>query len=554
MPDDLSFDYIVIGAGSAGCVIANRLTEGEQKTVLLLEAGGWDRDPLIHIPVGVGKMFPERRHDWHYDALPDPNMDGRAIECARGKVIGGSSSVNVMAYVRGHRSDYDRWAAAGLTGWSYDSVLPYFKRLEDWEGGADAWRGAGGLMPVQKTKYADPLLQSFIAAGEGAGYPETTDYNGERQEGFGLIQETIRNGRRMSAATAYLKPARRRKSLRVEVNAHVTRIHLSQGRATGVSYSQNGRTVTAQAREEIIVSAGVINTPQILMLSGIGDAAKLQALGITPELDLPGVGLNLQDHISCFLQYRRRDTSPFHREMRYDRLALSMLRAAVTGRGFASDVPVGVTAFLKTRPDIVAPDVQLLFLAAAFPSRPYLRPFIAPVPDAFGCRVALLRPESRGSVSLVSADPMAAPAIHQNYLATQNDRDTLRAGLLMTREIVAQPEMSAHLLHETAPGADARDDAALDAFIRRTGVTVHHPVGTCRMGLASDRYAVVDPQLRLHNVENLRVVDASVMPDLTGGNINAVVLMIAEKAADHILGHPPLAKAATVESLLSGTA
>jgi choline dehydrogenase/4-pyridoxate dehydrogenase len=536
MPDDLSFDYIVIGAGSAGCVIANRLTKDDRKTVLLLEAGGWDRDPLIHIPIGVGKMFPERRHDWNYDALPDPNMDGRAIECARGKVIGGSSSVNVMAYVRGHRSDYDRWAAAGLTDWSYDRVLPYFKRLEDWEGGADNYRGAGGLMPVQKTRYADPLLRSFIAAGEGAGYCETPDYNGERQEGFGFIQETIRNGRRMSAATAYLKPARHRRSLSVEVNAHVTRIHLSQGRATSVSYSKNGLSVTAHAREEIIVSAGVINTPQILMLSGIGDAAKLQALGIAPELDLPGVGQNLQDHMSCFAQYRRRDTSPFHREMRYDRLALSMIRAAVAGQGFASDVPVGVTAFLKTRPDVVAPDVQLILLAAAFPSRPYLRPFIDPVPDGFGCRVALLRPESRGTVSLVSADPMAAPAIHQNYMATQNDRDILRAGLAMTREIMARPEMSAHLLHETAPGADAQDDGALDAFIRRTGVTVHHPVGTCRMGLASDKYAVVDPQLRLHNLPNLRIVDASVMPDLTGGNINAVVLMIAEKAADYILG------------------
>jgi 4-pyridoxate dehydrogenase len=536
MSDNPSFDYIVIGAGSAGCVIANRLSKDDRKTVLLLEAGGWDRDPLIHIPIGVGKMFPERRHDWNYDALPDPNMDGRAIECARGKVIGGSSSVNVMAYVRGHRSDYDRWAAAGLTDWSYDSVLPYFKRLENWEGGADAWRGAGGPVSVQKTKYADPLLQSFIAAGEGAGYPETPDYNGEHQEGFGLLQETIHKGRRMSAATAYLKPARNRRSLRVEVNAHVTRIHLSQGRATGVSYSQNGRSVTAQARQEIIVSAGVINTPQILMLSGIGDAAKLRALGIAPQLDLPGVGQNLQDHMSCFLQYRRRDTSPFHKEMRYDRLAISMLRAAVTGRGFASDVPTAVTAFLKTKADIAAPDVQLILLAAAFPSRPYLPPFISPVPDAFGCRVALLRPESRGSVSLVSTDPMAAPAIHQNYLATQNDRDTLRTGLTMTREIMARPEMSAHLLHETAPGADAKDDAALDAFIRRTGVMVHHPVGTCRMGLASDKYAVVDPELRLHNLENLRIVDASVMPDLTGGNINAVVLMIAEKAADHILG------------------
>jgi len=536
MPGDLSFDYIVIGAGSAGCVIANRLTKDDRKTVLLLEAGGWDRDPLIHIPIGVGKMFPERRHDWNYDALPDPNMDGRAIECARGKVIGGSSSVNVMAYVRGHRSDYERWAASGLTDWSYDRVLPYFKRLEDWEGGADSYRGGGGLMPVQTTKYADPLLRSFIAAGEGAGYRETPDYNGECQEGFGLIQETIHNGRRMSAATAYLKPARSRRSLKVEVNAHVTRIHLAQGRATGVSYSRNGRIVTAHAREEIIVSAGVINTPQILMLSGIGDAAKLQALGIAPELDLPGIGLNLQDHMSCFLQYRRRDTSPFHREMRYDRLALSMLRAAMTGRGFATDVPVGVTAFLKTKPDVIAPDVQLLFLAAAFPSRPYLRPFIDPVPDGFGCRVALLRPESRGTVSLVSADPMAAPAIHQNYMATQSDRDTLRAGLAITREIMARPEMSAHLLHETAPGADAKDDAALDAFIRRTGVTVHHPVGTCRMGLQSDRYAVVDPQLRMHNLQNLRIVDASVMPDLTGGNINAVVLMIAEKAADYILG------------------
>jgi 4-pyridoxate dehydrogenase len=540
MPDTSEFDYIVVGAGSAGCVLARRLTEDGHTSVLVLEAGDWDRDPLIHIPIGIGKIFPERLHDWNYFAQPDDNLDGRAIECARGKVVGGSSSVNVMAYVRGHRGDYDRWAAAGLSDWSYERVLPYFRRSETWEGGENLYRGGAGPLKVQTTRYSDPILSAFIKAGHASGYPVTADYNGAEQEGFGFIQETIHKGRRMSAATAYLRPALKRSSLRVETGALVSKVFLAADRATGVLYRRAGQEVTASARCEVILSAGVINTPKILMLSGIGDPVKLQPHGIKPVVELPGVGLNLRDHLSVLATYRRRDTSTFHKAMRYDRLAWSIVKAYFAGRGFASDLPIGVTAFLKTQPELALPDVQFLFLAAAFPAHAYFSPWIRPVPDTFGCRVALLRPEGCGSITLASANPSDAPIIRQNHYSTPTDRATLRRGLALLRRIVAHPEMNAHVGNELAPGSDAINDETIDAFVRRTGVTVHHPAGTCRMGVASDTTAVVDPELRVKGLQGLRVVDASILPDLVGGNINAVVMMIAEKASDLLRGRPAL--------------
>jgi choline dehydrogenase/4-pyridoxate dehydrogenase len=535
-----TYDYIIVGAGSAGCVLANRLTEDGKSTVLLLEAGGWDRDPWIHIPLGIGKIFPNRLHDWMYFTDHEPTMDGRSIECARGKVIGGSSSVNVMAYVRGNRADYDRWAASGLPGWSYEDVLPYFKRAERWEGAPSAYRGSNGPMAVRESAYRDPLLQAFIEAGRAAGHPIAADYNGASQDGFALIQETIVAGRRCSLATAYLVPARRRRNLRIETNALVTQVAMEGARATGIVCSVGGDRRAYSAAKEVILCGGTINSPQLLMLSGIGDPAQLANHGIAVSAALPGVGKNLQDHISYLARYTRRGTSPFQSNMRIDKLALATLSAYLFGKGFASDVPIGCTAFVKSGPGQPVPDLQFLFLAAPFPTRPHLAPFIAPMPDGFGCRVALLRPQSRGSVSLRSANPLEHPRILQNFLATDDDRRTLRDSLAVLRRVMAQPTMAAFVDREIAPAADVIGDDEIDAFIRATGVTVHHPVGTCRMGLATDRMAVVDPRLRVHGVSGLRIVDASIMPDIVGGNTNAAVVMIAEKAADAIRTAPEL--------------
>ena len=529
-----SFDYVIVGAGSAGCVLGARLTEAGS-TVLLLEAGSWDRDPLIHVPLGIGKIFPERLHDWNYSMQPDPALAGRAIECARGKVIGGSSSINVMTYVRGHRSDYDRWAAAGLPGWDYRGVLPYFRRSERFERGADAYRGDRGPLRVQLTRYPDPILRSFIAAGQRAGFPAAADYNGAEQEGFAPSQQTIHRGRRWSAATAYLRPALRRQALKVIVRAQAARVRVEGGRATGVEFTRGGQPHLATARREVVLCAGVIDTPKLLMLSGIGDLAQLAQHGIAPVAALPGVGQNLQDHLSVMVAHRRRDPSTIAPAMRYDRLAIAMARAWLGGGGFAADVPTCGTAFVPTRPGLPAPDVQLLFLAAPFPARPYMRD---PAPDGYGCRVALLRPASRGAVTLASADPADPPTITPNFLSAGADMATLLAGLRLLRRVLAQPDMAAHDGGEITPGPDVAADPDLEAFVRRSAVTVHHPAGTCRMGPPIDAARVVDAELRVCGVDGLRIADASVMPDMVGGNINGVVMMIAEKAADMMLGRP----------------
>lgn len=530
-----SYDYVVIGAGSAGCVMANRLTE-EGASVLLLEAGKWDRDPLIHIPVGIGKIFPERLHDWGYFMQPDAGIDGRGIECARGKVVGGSSSINVMVYVRGHAGDYDRWAANGARGWSYADVLPYFKRSERWEGGANAYRGGDGPLHTQQTRYRDPILASFIKAGEEAGYPVTEDYNGADQEGFGHVQSTIHRGRRWSSADAYLRPALARRSLRVETQAEAREILIDEGRATGVRYMRQGVERKAHARREVILCGGVIDSPKLLMLSGIGDPDQLRALGIGVKVASPGVGANFQDHLSVITVHRRSDPAPFERAMRYDRLAGAMLGAMLRRDGFAGDVPIGATAFLKSADGESLPDIQFLFLAAPFPARVWLKPFIQPVPNTFGCRIALLRPESRGAVRLASADPTAAPLIEPGFLQSEHDRRRLRDGVRMARKVMSQTAMQPHAGSEILPGEARQTDEELDAFVRANSVTVHHPAGTCRMGGEGDAGRVVDPELRVCGVQGLRVVDASVMPDLVGGNINGVVMMIAEKAADLIRG------------------
>jgi 4-pyridoxate dehydrogenase len=529
-----SYDYVIVGAGSAGCTLAGRLSEDDGVKILVIEAGGWDRDPWIHIPLAWGHILQHRLHDWMYFAEPEPSVDGRRVECARGKVVGGSSSINAMAYVRGNRRDYERWASYGLPQWDYAHVLPYFRRQESWEGGASEFRGGDGPITVQTCRYQDPLIGAYREAAQRAGHPWTDDYNGERQDGFGMLQMSIRNGRRCSAAVAYLKPALQRGRVRVVVRALATRILIEHGRAVGIEYLRNGQKHVVRAEREVLLTAGVINSPQLLMLSGIGAPKELAAHGIDVKVPLPGVGANLQDHASVSVTYQRREPGPFHKMMRIDRIGVALAQAYLFGDGFASDVPGGLTAFLKSDPGLAQPDLQLLFTAAPLGAWPYLAPFKQPFTDAFACRTVLTRPQSRGAVRLASADPTVAPRIQQNFLATDYDRAALRRSVRLVRDIAREPPLAPFIANETAPGPGDTSDAAIDAFIRRTAITVHHPAGTCRMGADGDEGAVVDESLRVRGIEGLRVVDASAMPDLVCGNINAPVIMIAERASDMI--------------------
>jgi choline dehydrogenase len=539
MPDT-PFDYIVIGAGSAGSVLAARLTEDRATRVLLIEAGGRNTSMLVRMPAGVGTLIKQKsRHNWGFWTEPEPYMDGRRLWQPRGKGLGGSSAINGMVYIRGHPRDYDQWRQMGLDGWSYAETLPYFKRAENFVDGASQFHGAGGPLSVTWGERTDhPLYRASLAAGQQAGHRLTEDFNGFDQEGFGRYQLTIADGQRQSAARAYLAPIETRANLTIVTGARTHRVVIENGRATGVEYSLGqGKPIRlARASREVLVCAGAFQSPQILMLSGIGDPAALAAHGIAPVHTRLGVGANLQDHLDVSLNWTVSQPITLYNDTKGLKQLQVGLQYWLTGKGPGRQNGLETGAFLKSRVDLDRPDLQIHFVLAIMQDHAKIQAR----QDGFTMHVCQLRPESRGRVSLASTDPYADPAIVMNFLSTQEDRRAVREGVRMVRQVVAQAAFAAFGAKEIMPGPAVADDAQIDAFVREKGETIYHPVGTCRMGQAIDPLAVVDKDCRVIGLDGLRVVDASVIPALIGGNTNAPTIMIAEKIADAILGRQPL--------------
>jgi choline dehydrogenase len=530
MSKTIEFDYVIVGAGSAGCVLANRLSADGKNSVLLLEAGPKDSNIWIHVPLGYGRLFKNKNVNWMYQTEPEPGLDGRTIFQPRGKVLGGSSSINGLLYVRGQHEDYDRWRQHGNSGWGFDDVLPYFKKAEHQQRGADDFHGVGGPLPVSDSRHSDPLSEAFIAAAAETGIPKNPDFNGASQEGAGFFQTTTRQGRRASTAVSYLRTAKSRKNLHLETSALAQRILFEGRRADAVEYRKAGALRTARARKEILISGGAYNSPQLLQLSGVGPAELLRKHGIDVVLDAPGVGHDLQDHMQVRVVMRCAKSITLNDVVNHPvRRILAGARYAAFRKGPLTIAAGTSGAFFKTNPRLATPDIQIHFLPFSTDKMgEKLHSF-----SGFSASVCQLRPESRGSLRIGSADPTVPPEIRINYLATEVDRSANVEGLKILRKILRAPALSSYVIEEVDPGAKVSTNEELLNYCRQRGSTIYHPTSTCRMG--SDPLAVVDQRLRVRGIEGLRVVDGSIMPDLVSGNTNAAIIMIAEKASDMIL-------------------
>ncbi|HEY4645904.1 MAG TPA: GMC family oxidoreductase N-terminal domain-containing protein [Steroidobacteraceae bacterium] len=530
-----TFDYFVVGAGTAGCVLAARLSEDRKNSVCLIEAGGEDRHPFIHVPAAVAAAIARPALNWRFLTAPQPRLNGRRIPVPRGRVIGGSGSINGMVYFRGHPKDFDDWAAMGNPGWSHREVVPYFIRSENNDSYVDSpYHGHDGPIRVAHIPRPNPMIAAFLEAMRTLGFKHCADFNGPDPEGYGPRQGTIRDGRRDSTATAYLRPARSRGNLTVLTDALVTRIVIDNRRAAAVDVQLDGKTQRLNARREIVISAGSIQSPQILMLSGVGDGAALQALGIETRQHLPGVGTNYHDHLAAAILMEMRNSESYGISLRAaPRGVLNLLEYALLRRGPLASNVFEANAFVRSTPGLDRPDLQIVFQPAR--RNPGTFPF--PLGHGFALSVVNLYPKSRGRISLASPDPRTPPVIDPNILGDPDDLAPTLRGLELSRRIIASPALARYRGVEVQPGPAVQGADALAEYVRRVAATVHHPVSSCRMG--RDPNAVVDAQLRVHGIEGLRVADASIFPRIVGGNTNAVVVMVAEKAADMMLGLPP---------------
>jgi choline dehydrogenase len=532
-------DFVIIGAGSAGCALASRLSEDPRNSVIILEYGGSDAGPLIQMPAAFSIPMNTSIYDWGFKTAAEPHLGNRQLACPRGKVVGGSSSINGMVYVRGHAADFDLWENAGATGWGYRQVLPYFQRMETSHGGEEGWRGRSGPLHVTRGKLENPLYSAFVKAGVEAGYAHTTDCNGSRQEGFGAMEMTVWRARRWSAANAYLKPALRRRNVELVTRALAERIEFEGKRAIGVRFRRGGKVETVKARREVIIAASAINSPKLLMQSGIGPASHLKDFGIDVLADRAGVGGNLQDHLEVYVQQICKQPITLNARLGLFARAQIGLQWLATGGGDGATNHFESCAFIRSRAGIAWPDLQMHFLPGAIRYDGQA----AAASHGFQVHVGPMRSKSRGHVRLTGPDPVSAPEITFNYMSEAGDWSDFRAAIRLVREIIAQPAFDAYRGPELAPGEDVQSDDALDDFVREHVESAYHPCGTCRMGGPADPLSVVDPECRVIGVEALRVVDSSIFPDITNGNLNAPSIMAGEKASDHILGRDPLSAA-----------